>query len=166
MKKSEEEILLTVIKNLIDSGRDEVIKLAKHDKEFVELCDKKWEFLNSFWIKHKQEFLDAGFQEPVSDTYEGTVDDWNYNPLSSAYNNLIRDINWIKAEEWKEHRRMSGREKMYLIDGKETTAPVSFKELAVHSGLSLSSVKTSLNRLEGNKIINRSMFNRTPPYYY
>ena len=165
MKESEEKVLITVLKNMIESGKHEQKKIDDYTISKNKELDAKWKFLDEFWQKHKKEFIENGFED-CKPYDECNYFEIKYHPLSMAYNELQGEGYWLNACECKENRIQSGREKMYLIDGHDTTGPVSYKDLSSASGISSHSIKNLIEKLEKENIIKRSMLNNIAPYYY
>ncbi len=155
MMKKEQDILITVIKNLIEAGIEYEIMFKEKNKHALESCRRKYDFLNRFWNEHKKEFIDAGFEEDD----EGH-DYYPYkHPLHNAYNIVSIEKNSIMKD-------LKEIQKTYVVCGVSTTGDLSYDQLSKCSGLSVYSVKNLIKKLEFENIIGKVMLDGLSCYNY
>lgn len=155
------EKIITVIKNLIESGREEELRRNREDEDKKNEIEKKFEFLDGFYERHKKEFEENGFglYPPYFDT---SFFFRPKHPLFGAYNDLLTDLYYMKERR----NPRFGQMKFYKIDEIYTTGDVSYTDLSSMSGLTKASVKFVLDFLEGSGKISKKSNESGSKYYY
>jgi len=157
----EQEIILTVLKNIIEAAKEEEELYRKEEKEEKEELQKRWNFLDEFSDKHRKEFEDNGF--PMKDTYTTESIEYIKHPLFGAYNQLSSALYFIESDLNQNYRE--DRKSYYVLD-RWTTGATSFEEISCASGLSSLSVKNILLKLMDKKMIERKKIGMGGGYHY